>query len=30
VHVYELICKVLGLRPAANDGDAAVTAHFLR
>lgn len=30
VHVYELICKVLGLRPAPNDGDPAVTAAFLR
>lgn len=30
VHVYELICRVLGLRPASNDGDPAVTAGFLR
>jgi hypothetical protein len=30
VHVYELICSVLGLRPASNDGDPAVTASFLR
>lgn len=30
VHVYELICRVLGLTPAANDGDPAVTASFLR
>jgi predicted AlkP superfamily pyrophosphatase or phosphodiesterase len=30
IHVYELICKVLGLRPASNDGDPAVTAGFLR
>ena len=26
VHVYELICKVLGLRPGSNDGDPKVTA----
>jgi predicted AlkP superfamily pyrophosphatase or phosphodiesterase len=30
VHVYELICKALGLRPAANDGDPRMTASFLR
>jgi predicted AlkP superfamily pyrophosphatase or phosphodiesterase len=30
LHVYELICKVLGLRPAANDGDPTVTSSFLR
>lgn len=30
IHVYELLCRVLGLRPASNDGDAAVTAGFLR
>jgi ectonucleotide pyrophosphatase/phosphodiesterase family protein 5 len=30
VHVYELICRVLGLRPGSNDGDARVTAGFLR
>jgi len=30
VHIYELLCKVLGLRPATNDGDVAVTASFLR
>lgn len=30
VHVYELICKVLGLRPGSNDGDPKVTAAFLR
>ena len=30
IHVYELICKLLGLRPAPNDGDPAVTASFLR
>jgi predicted AlkP superfamily pyrophosphatase or phosphodiesterase len=29
VHVYELICKVLGLRPAPNDGDPRTTASFL-
>jgi predicted AlkP superfamily pyrophosphatase or phosphodiesterase len=30
VHVYELLCRVLHLRPALNDGDPAVTASFLR
>lgn len=30
VHIYELLCRVLGLRPASNDGNPAVTAAFLR
>jgi predicted AlkP superfamily pyrophosphatase or phosphodiesterase len=30
VHVYELLCRLLGVRPATNDGDPAVTASFLR
>lgn len=30
VHVYELMCRVLGVRPEANDGDPEVTAGFLR
>jgi predicted AlkP superfamily pyrophosphatase or phosphodiesterase len=30
VHVYELICRVLGIRPAKNEGDPRVTASFLR
>jgi hypothetical protein len=30
VHVYELLCRVLGVRPASNDGDASVTAGFLK
>lgn len=30
VHVYELLCRVLGIRPVANDGDRAVTAGFFR
>jgi predicted AlkP superfamily pyrophosphatase or phosphodiesterase len=30
VHVYELMCRVLGIRPAPNDGDPAVTAGFLK
>lgn len=30
VHVYELMCRVLGLVPASNDGDLAVVAAFLR
>ncbi len=30
LHVYELMCAVLGLEPADNDGDPAVTRAFLR
>jgi predicted AlkP superfamily pyrophosphatase or phosphodiesterase len=30
VHVYELLCRVLGLTPASNDGDPKVTAGFLK
>jgi predicted AlkP superfamily pyrophosphatase or phosphodiesterase len=30
VHVYELLCRLLGLRPASNDGDPAVTAGFFK
>ena len=30
VHVYELLCRVLGVRPEPNDGDPGVTAGFLR
>ncbi len=30
IHVYELLCRVLALRPASNDGDSSVTAAFLR
>lgn len=30
VHLYELMCRVLGLTPASNDGDADVTAGLLR
>jgi predicted AlkP superfamily pyrophosphatase or phosphodiesterase len=30
VHLYELLCRVLGLTPAPNDGNPAVTAAFLR
>jgi predicted AlkP superfamily pyrophosphatase or phosphodiesterase len=30
LHVYELICRVLGITPAKNDGDPRVTASFLR
>jgi hypothetical protein len=29
VHVYDFLCGVLGLTPAKNDGDAAVTRAFL-
>jgi hypothetical protein len=30
LHVYDLICQVLGVRPAPNEGDPKVTAPFLR
>ncbi|MBA3270341.1 MAG: alkaline phosphatase family protein [Acidobacteria bacterium] len=30
IHIYELLCRVLGLIPASNDGDGAVTRAFLR
>jgi predicted AlkP superfamily pyrophosphatase or phosphodiesterase len=30
VHVYELLCRVLHIRPAMNDGDPEVTASFLK
>jgi predicted AlkP superfamily pyrophosphatase or phosphodiesterase len=30
VHIYELICRVLKLKPAPNDGDPEVTAGFVR
>ena len=30
IHVYELMCAVLGLTPAKNDGDPAVTRDMLR
>ena len=30
VHIYELMCRILGLRPAKNDGDAAITAGWMR
>jgi predicted AlkP superfamily pyrophosphatase or phosphodiesterase len=30
IHVYELLCQVLGIEPASNDGDPVVTAGFLR
>lgn len=30
IHVYELICAVLGVTPAKNDGDPAVTRDMLR
>jgi predicted AlkP superfamily pyrophosphatase or phosphodiesterase len=30
VHLYELLCRVLRIRPAMNDGDPRVTASFLR
>jgi len=30
VHVYELLCRALGIRPEPNDGDPKVTAAFFR
>jgi predicted AlkP superfamily pyrophosphatase or phosphodiesterase len=30
VHLYELMCRLLNLKPARNDGDPAVTRRFLR
>ena len=30
IHLYELMCALLGVRPAANDGDPAVTGPMLR
>ena len=30
MHVYEMVCRVLGIRPAANEGDFSVTRRFLR
>jgi predicted AlkP superfamily pyrophosphatase or phosphodiesterase len=30
IHVYELMCAVLGLVPAKNDGDPAATRDMLR
>jgi predicted AlkP superfamily pyrophosphatase or phosphodiesterase len=30
IHIYELMCAVLGLQPAKNDGDPAVTRDMLR
>lgn len=30
IHVYELMCAILGLQPAKNDGDPAVTRDMLR
>ena len=30
VHIYELMCRILGVRPAKNDGDPAVTAGWMR
>ena len=30
IHVYVLLCRLLGISPATNDGDPAVTASFLQ
>ena len=30
IHIYELMCAILGLQPAKNDGDPAVTRDMLR
>jgi len=30
IHVYDLMCAILGIEPAKNDGDPAVTRNMLR
>jgi len=30
IHVYDFVCAVLGLQPATDDGDPAVTRDMLR
>jgi len=30
IHIYDFMCAVLGLQPAKNDGDPAVTRDMLR
>jgi hypothetical protein len=30
IHIYELICRILGLRPAANDGSVDSVKQMLR
>jgi predicted AlkP superfamily pyrophosphatase or phosphodiesterase len=30
IHIYDLMCRMLGLTPAKNDGDPSVTARFVR
>jgi Type I phosphodiesterase / nucleotide pyrophosphatase len=30
IHIYDLLCAILRLKPAANDGDPSVTRRFLR
>jgi predicted AlkP superfamily pyrophosphatase or phosphodiesterase len=30
IHIYELMCRILGVQPAKNDGDPAVTAGWMR
>ena len=30
VHLYEMFCRLLGIAPAKNDGDASVTTAILR
>jgi len=30
VHIYELLCALIGVTPARNDGDASVTRPWLR
>ena len=30
VHVYDLLCRILKITPAKNDGDPAVTRGFMR
>ena len=30
IHIYELICTILGVQPASNDGTLEATKSFLR
>jgi ectonucleotide pyrophosphatase/phosphodiesterase family protein 7 len=30
VHIYELLCRILHITPAKNDGRASVTSGFIR
>jgi hypothetical protein len=30
IHIYDLLCQILGIQPAPNDGDPAVTRTMLK